>query len=154
MRIICNDKDLALLELHGAITPKQLLVLRDNLAQNLSWICEAVPNEVSLDNHGPIFLLEPGDNTRGMTPAGIPSHIGGLLGVIPEYVDEVNLDNKVYWKALVVLGNSYAPTYWVPLGMDPEVDQHLAKYLEPASDCPKSPSNKQLHKDEADVNWI
>ena len=138
MRIICTNNDLELLKQHNALTPSQLLVLKDNLAQNLSWICEAVPNQVSLEDHGPIFLLEPGDNPKGMAPAGIPSHIGGLLGVIPEYVEEVNLDGKTFWKALVVLGNSYAPTYWVPIGMDPEVDQHLAKYLDETTASPTS----------------
>jgi len=137
MRIICNDQDLKLLELHRAITPNLLLFLRDDLAQNLSWICEAVPNEVSLDDHGPIFLLELGDNPRGMAPAGIPSRIGGLLGLIPEYVEEVNLDDNMFWKALVVIGNSYAPTYWIPVGMDPELDQHLSKYLDPKSEPSK-----------------
>jgi len=92
---------------------------------------------VSLDDHGPIFLLEPGDNTRGMAPAGFPSRIGGLLGMIPEYAEEVNLDGILFWKALVVIGNSYAPTYWIPLGMDPELDQHLKKYLEPIPEQPK-----------------
>ena len=138
MRIICTDKDLQLLEQHNALTPNVLLFLKGNLAQNLSWICEAVPDQVSLEDHGPIFLLEPGDNTRGMAPAGIPSHIGGLLGVIPECVEEVNVDSKIFWKALVVLGNSYAPTYWIPVGMDPEVDQHLAKYLDETTASPTS----------------
>ena len=138
MRIICTDKDLQVLEQYNALPPGQLSALQNNLAQSLSWICEAVPNEVSLEDHGPIFLLEPGDNTRGMAPAGIPSRIGGLLGVIPEYVEEVKLDGKPFWKALVVLGNSYAPTYWVPVGMDPEVDQHLAKYLDETTASPTS----------------
>ena len=138
MRIICKDKDLELLEQHKSLPPNQLAALRTNLTQNLSWICEAVPKEVSLDDHGPIFLLEPGDNTRGMAPAGIPSHIGGLLGLIPEYVEEVNLDGKIFWKALVVLGNSYAPTYWIPVGMDPELDQHLAKCLDETTASPTS----------------
>jgi|GEM_PF-1203079 len=137
MRIICNDKDLTLLELHCAMSPNQLWVLRANLEQSLSLICEALPNEVSLEDHGPIFFLEPGDNTRGMVLAGIPSRIGGLLGVIPEYVEEVTIDSKIYWKVLVVIGNSYAPTYWIPVGMDPELDQHLSKYLDQNSEQSK-----------------
>lgn len=152
MRIMCTDKDLDLLEQHNAITRNLLLTLRNNLAQNLSWVCEAAPNEVSLDDHGPIFLLEPGDNTRGLAPAGIPSHIGGLLGVIPEYVEEVNLDGEIFWKALVVLGNSYAPTYWIPVGMDPELDQHLIKYLDPISEQPKSPLEIQPNGEDSDVD--
>ncbi|KAF0194363.1 MAG: Uncharacterized protein FD169_1832 [Bacillota bacterium] len=154
MRIICTYRDIEVLEQHNALPTIQLLALRGNLTQNLSWICESVTDEVNLEDHGPIFLLEPGDNTRGMAPAGIPSHIGGLLGVIPEYVEEVTLDSKIFWKVLVVLGNSYAPTYWIPVGMDPELDQHLNKYLDPISEQPKSPLEIQPDEEDFDADWI
>lgn len=154
MRIVCTDKDLKLLEQHNALHPSQLSALRNNLAQNLSWICEAILDEMSLEDHGPIFLLEPGDNTRGMAPAGLPVRIGGLLGVIPEYVEEVELDSTLFWKALVVLTNGYAPTYWVPVGMDPEVDQHLANYLDPKRERPSHRPKKLPDEDDSDVDWI
>jgi len=114
------------------------------LAEYLKLIGTTITGFTGLEDHGPIIVIEPGDNPRGLALAGLPSGIGGIFGVIPEHVEQVLLECNYFWSVLVVLTNGYAPTYWIPVGMDEEVDRHLTKYL----DSDKPPRKPTLQTEE------
>jgi len=152
MRTISTFADIHLLEEHRALSPDLLQFLANYLAEALNLFTEALGNqESSLADHGPIFVLEPGDSTRNLFLAGLYPHFRGLAGLTPEIVEVIQVDTHSYWSVVVILNDSYTPTYWVPMGLDEEVDRHLAKYLDHEK-SPRKPTRHTLEEQEPD--WI
>ena len=72
MRTICTNDDLNLLQEHQALTHDLLEALRENLVQNIAYLLELEPDEEeSLEDHGPIFVLERGDNLKSIPAANL-----------------------------------------------------------------------------------
>lgn len=127
MRTICTNDDLNLLQEHQALTHDLLEALRENLVQNIAYLLELEPDEEeSLEDHGPIFVLERGDNLKSIPAANLQARRGGLIKVIPEYVEEITLPCEEYWKALIIYNDSYAPTFWIPKGLESMADEQFA----------------------------
>ncbi|TXK75425.1 hypothetical protein [Paenibacillus sp. N3.4] len=79
-----------------------------------------------LDQHGPIVLLEAGDNLYDLECVGLSRENCGLLGSMPEYVETLQLDNMTVYKIVVMYTNDFIMTFFTQQGIhDKEIEQWL-----------------------------
>lgn len=82
----------------------------------------------TLDHHGPIILLEPGDNLHDLSFIGLSREDGGLLGCTPEYVQAIELPDQTGTAYMigVAYNNSYMTTFFTIAGSH---DETIEKWL-------------------------
>lgn len=83
--------------------------------------------EFRLDHNGYIVVLEAGDNVRDLGNVGLNHDEGGLLGSYPEYVEMIDLEQKLKaYKIVILYNNDYLMTFFTQSRVhDKEVEQWL-----------------------------
>lgn len=71
----------------------------------------------NLEDYGFIIILEQSDDVRNLSEVGLNPCDSGLLGCNPEVVEVVRLDNKEYYRFVVVYNNTFAVTFYSAVGI-------------------------------------
>lgn len=94
---------------------------------------ETSKEEFSLEDYGPIIILEPEkDDCRNLSDVGLNEDEEGILGVMPEYVNEVDLNkNEGYFQFLVLCNNEYGNIFYFPKHYkdDAEITDFLKSHI-------------------------
>lgn len=70
----------------------------------------------SLQKHGYIVILEPGDNLYDLSIVGLSQEDAGLLGSRPEYVEAIVLDGLTLYEIVVMYTDDYLITFFTVAG--------------------------------------
>ena len=87
----------------------------------------------TLDLYGYMVVLEKGDNLRDLTVVGLSRENGGLLGSLPEFVEQCQSGTDTWYKVVVIYTNEYAMAFYVPaqaVDDDPEIQSWLKENAE------------------------
>lgn len=109
MRVIKTLGDIGLLRAAGTIEPQLLDEAAGMLAEIHGGLEEAASlEEFSLKDHGPIVILESGDNLRDLEEIGLNACDDGLLGAVPEWASLLELPGGLRaFSATIALSNSF-----------------------------------------------
>lgn len=132
MRIINTLADITLLEKTNTLPQDYLNLIRQHFKDLMDFNCDGeTEEEFTLEQCGPIIVLEPGDNVKDLSIVGLNSREKGLLGTVPETVEQIDLDGSLIWKVLIVYNDSYVPTFFLRSGaFGEEVEEFLTKEME------------------------
>lgn len=111
MRIIKTLKDIELLKEKSGIDKEILNEIEEhfkNIYRNIGEAEGIDINEFSLQDCGIIVYLEAGDNVRDMEEIGLNPEDGGLLGAIPEWIDEKPIGDDTLITVCILCNNEYA----------------------------------------------
>ena len=125
MRVIKRKSDVDLLARVNGISPGLATHLKEYLDSLQSQLEEMEPNtyEVAKDV-GYIVILEPGDNVMDLDYIGLNPADKGLLGCIPEWIEQATFDGQVYYRICVLLGDSFGLTIYSRKGsLEQEIEQ-------------------------------
>lgn len=79
-----------------------------------------------LDQHGPVVLLEAGDDLRSLNFAGLDSEGGEFLRRAVEFVEKLNLGEVQAYRLAAILDNDFVVTIFTLAGThDEEAEQWL-----------------------------
>lgn len=109
MRIIKTMKDIELLK-KASTVDKQILQEIEKDFRNIYYNLEigVMLEGFSLVDTGIMVLLESGDNVADLEEIGLNIEDHGLLGAIPEFIDEQKLVNCTLITACILCNNEYA----------------------------------------------
>ncbi|AWI03122.1 hypothetical protein [Clostridium drakei] len=128
MFVIQTKQDLDVLKKANVINQKYMEVVEKqfmNLYKNLGE--EGILlNEFSLTDEGEIILLEIGDNLRNLSVIGLDP-TGGLLEVIPEFINEIEIEESILYEVIIAYNNQFAITLYVPAAI---VDKEIMEWIE------------------------
>ncbi len=132
MRIINTLADITLLEKTNTLPKDYLNLIRQHFKDLMEFNCDGeTEEEFTLEQCGPIIVLEPGDNVKDLSIVGLNSAERGLLGTVPETVERIDLDGSSIWKVLIVYNDSYVPTFFLESGaFGEEVEEFLTEEME------------------------
>lgn len=127
MNIIKTLADLRALALSGAVSPamaeyfaKELALLRDSLEPEIPL------ERFSLDVHGPIALLAPGEES--LASIGVR---GTVRDLIPEWVSRKAIGVVEWFAVFVLADNDHMLQIYVPrAGLVPDLEEWLAEQAE------------------------
>lgn len=120
MRIIKTMKDIKLLREAEAVNEGILEEIEEHfkhIYKNLGEDEGAALEEFSLVDSGIIVLLEAGDNVADLEEIGFNPEDGGLLGVIPEWINEQKLEDCTLITACILCNNEYALSIFLERGI-------------------------------------
>ncbi|MBO9600233.1 MAG: hypothetical protein J7559_20750 [Cohnella sp.] len=84
-----------------------------------------------LDQHGPIVLLEAGDDIRSLNLAGLGSESDEVLRSAVEFVEKLDLGEVQAYRLAALLDNDFVVTFFTQAGAhDEEVEQWLKDQAE------------------------
>lgn len=113
MRIIQTLADIKCLGKADVFNDAFIHYLEDLLCKLHQELSVGEPIETfSLNPHGPIIILEKGDNLMDLSAVGLDSKGGGLTGTVPEFIENINLLDLNMFRALVIYNNSYAVSFF------------------------------------------
>ena len=131
MKIIKNKQDLDLLSEAKALGSEMSQHLQDFLVELQADLDVPEPGVYTTEDCGHIVLLEAGDNVRDLSNVGLNPEDQGLLGCTPEWIDPITLDDKDYYKLLVLYNDCFGVIFYTAVGShDQEVEQWLQGALE------------------------
>ncbi|NMM65126.1 hypothetical protein HBE96_21310 [Clostridium sp. P21] len=117
MRIIKTIKDIELLKEATVVDAGILGEIDKHFKHIYNNLGEGIPiEEFSLVDSGIIVLLEAGDNVADLEEIGLNSEDGGLLGVIPEWINEQKLADCTLITACILCNNEYALSIFLERG--------------------------------------
>ena len=94
----------------------------DDLAKELD---EFSPGS-SVEDHGFVVLLEPGNPVIDLAKVGINLDADGVLGCNPESIEKITLDGNEYYRLLELYNDSYRVLFFSKVGIhDSEVEAWL-----------------------------
>lgn len=111
MRIIKALNDIKLLKEKSTVSKKILNEMEEhfkNIHENIGKSDGIDINEFSLQDYGIIVYLEAGDNVRDLEEIGLNPEEGGLIGAVPEWIDEKPLKDGTLVTACILYNNEYA----------------------------------------------
>ena len=109
MRIIKTMKDVELIKEASAVRKEILQEIEEHFKHIYKNLGEEITlEEFSLVDSGIIVLLEPGDNIEDLAEIGLNPGDKGLIGAIPEWVEEHKLDDCTLITACILCNNEYA----------------------------------------------
>ena len=129
MRVIKSEEDIHLLKKHEVLEEEHLKEVEEYFEQLYQALGRGEAyEEFRLDwPEGFIVFVEEGDNLRDLSTVGLNFGDGGLLGSMPEYVEEIKMEGSNLYKVSVLLDNECVMTYYVKKGhLDEEVEGWLA----------------------------
>lgn len=131
MRIINTLADITLLEKTNTLPQDYLSLISQHFQDLMDFnLDDETEEEFTLEQCGPIIVLEPGDNVKDLSIVGLNSTEKGLLGTVPESVQRIDLDGSSIWQVLIIYNDSYAPTFFLRSGaFGEEVEQFLANEM-------------------------
>lgn len=114
MYIINTLLDISTLEQKAVIGIELSKYLKNNIKTIYSnTSTEKTLEKFALDSIGKIVLLEPKDNLHELSELNL-HYTNGLLGTVPEYVDEKTLDGKQYYCFVVLCNDEYGYSMIAP----------------------------------------
>jgi hypothetical protein len=109
MRIIKTIKDIKLLRELSTVQVEIIEEIELHFKNIYSNLGEGIPIEdFSLVDTGIIVLLEPGDNVTDLSEIGLNPDDNGIIGAIPEWIDEQELSDCTLITACILCNNEYA----------------------------------------------
>ncbi|MEK3688270.1 hypothetical protein [Paenibacillus sp. FSL R10-2736] len=130
MRFISTQLDITILSSCSSLMSHQSF-LQNYFNQLREAIGDTQDTLFTLDRHGPIIILEAGDNLFDLSFVGLRREDRGLLGSMPEYVEVYNLGDIQIYKIVVMHTNDYMVTFFTQVGIhDEEVEQWLKEMAE------------------------
>jgi len=110
-------KDIVLLKDEAEVKKGVLTEIEEHFKHIFNNIGEGtVIEEFSLTDSGIIVLLEPGDNIEDLAEIGLNTEDKGLLGAIPEWVEEQKIENCTLITACILCNNEYALSIFLESG--------------------------------------
>jgi len=162
MRVVNRLRDIRELEVASTVTGPLAGYLRGLLLQ-LHGVFGggAAAEEFSLEEVGPLVLLEEGDCAESLREVG-PHGTGGLPGLCPEFVERLDLGGTRYYKLGVMTNNEYLVHVFMRAdGQDPAtlewLEQESTAFEETVEqDAPEAPEclgvDYRLVWDEAELH--
>lgn len=120
MRIIQTQQDLTSLHF-SSLTPPLLSHIERYFDQLKDMHGDIEDTIFSLQKHGYIVILEPGDNLYDLSIVGLNSEDAGLLGSSPEYVESIDLNGLTLYKIVVMYTDDYLMTFFTIAGWHDDV---------------------------------
>lgn len=109
MRIVKTMKDIELLKGSLAVNEEIMKDIEEHFRHIYKNLGEEVTlEEFSLAEGGIIVLLEAGDNIADLEEIGLNAEDNGLLGAIPEWINEKVITEGTLIYACIVCNNEYA----------------------------------------------
>ena len=133
MRVIKSEEDLHLLEKHEVLEEEYLKEVEEYFEQLFQALGRGEAyEEFRLDwPEGFIVILEKGDNLKDLSTVGLNSEDDGILGCMPEYVEEIELENLKLYKISVLMDNECMMTYYIKANvLDPRVENWIFERVE------------------------
>lgn len=130
MYIIQTKQDLNILEKSKVMEEDFIKLLKDKFNSLYENLSEGTPlNEFSLEDKGYIVILHEGDNIRNLSTVGLNPN-GGLISVIPEFINEIILNKFKIYEVIVVYNNEFCMTFYMldKLINDDEVKKWIEEY--------------------------
>lgn len=103
MRIIKTQKDFDTLCRESALSAALLDQIEGYFQQLRDELEDEVESEFCLESHGYIVVLEVRDNVRDLGNVSLSREDGGLLGIRPEYVEMLDLGERLQAYKIAVL---------------------------------------------------
>ncbi|WP_342563626.1 hypothetical protein NST84_29905 [Paenibacillus sp. FSL R7-0345] len=119
MRIIQTQQDLTSLH-SSSLTPPLLSHIERYFNQLKEMHGDTEDTVFSLQKHGYIVILEPGDNLYDLSIVGLNRENAGLLGSRPEYVEAIGLNGLMLYKIVVMYTDEYLMTFFTLAGWHDE----------------------------------
>lgn len=117
MRIIKMLKDIKLLREASEVKDSILEEMEDQFNHIYENLGEELPiEEFSLRDSGIIVLLESGDNITDLEEVGLSPDDRGLIGAVPEWVDEQVLSDCKLINACIPCNNEYVLSIFLERG--------------------------------------
>lgn len=126
MLVIRNQRDLIRLLDDEKLDNELEANIYDYLELLQEELDEFAPGEFKVEDTGQVVILEAGDDVRDLAAIGLNKEDRGILGAIPEWMDQVCLDGISYYRFLVIYNDSFGTTFYCPAGVfDEEVERWL-----------------------------
>lgn len=133
MRIIKKLHDIELLRKGQSISKEILEEMEDhfkNIYKNLGEAEGFDIKEFSLKDSGIIVYLESGDNIKDLEEIGLDPEDNGLLGAIPEWVEEQSLEDCTLITVCILCNNEYALSiFFRHNAFESELESWLNEYI-------------------------
>lgn len=120
MRTIQTQQDLTSLS-SSTLNPPVLSLIERYFSQLKEMHGDTEDTLFSLQKHGYIVILEPGDNLYDLSIVGLNPEDAGLLGSSPEYVEAINLNGLTLYKIVVLYTDDYLMTFFTLAGWHDDV---------------------------------
>lgn len=120
MRIIQTQQDLNSLR-SANLSPPLLAHIEHYFSQLKEMHGDTEDTLFSLQKHGYIVILEPGDNLYDLSIVGLNREDAGLLGSKPEYVEAIDLEGLTLYKIVVMYTDDYLMTFFTLAGWHDDV---------------------------------
>ncbi|MEK3900059.1 hypothetical protein [Paenibacillus sp. FSL R7-0179] len=120
MRTIQTQQDLTSLS-SSTLNPPLLSHIEHYFSQLKEIHGDTEDTLFSLQKHGYIVILEPGDNLYDLSIVGLNPEDAGLLGSSPEYVEAINLNGLTLYKIVVMYTDDYLMTFFTLAGWHDDV---------------------------------
>lgn len=133
MRIIKKLHDIELLKKGQAVSKEILEEMEEhfkNIYKNLGEPEGIDIEEFSLRGCGIMVYLEAGDNITDLEEIGLNPEDDGLLGSVPEWIDEQILDDCTLITVCILYNNEYALSIFFKYdAFDSEIENWLNEYI-------------------------
>lgn len=127
MKLIKDYGDVTRLRQSEVLGPELTQHLKQYLTDLQSDFDKMSPGAYTMEDVGQIVLLERGDNARDLTKLRLSI---SLIDFVPEWFEVVTLDGIVYYRFLVLLGDSFGIVFYSPSGIhNGEVEEWLVARL-------------------------
>lgn len=120
MRIIKTQQDLTFLH-SSSLNPSLLSHIEHYFSQLKGMHGDTEDTPFSLQKHGYIVIMEPGDNLYDLGIVGLNLEDAGLLGSRPEYVEAINLNGLTLYKIVIMYTDDYLMTFFTLAGWHDDV---------------------------------
>ena len=85
--------------------------------------------EFSLEEFGPLYVLQKTDNLRDLSEVGFNACDNGIFGDVPEEVSLIQAPDFSFYEVQIAFNNSFLPHFYLPVGQFEEVYPELQDYL-------------------------
>ncbi len=86
----------------------------------------------SLEESGPFYILQSGDDLHSLESAGLNSCDDGMFGAIPEEIRKLRLDSATWYEIAITYNNDYLAYFYLnPENFKPDsqsLNQFIIKY--------------------------
>lgn len=132
MQIINKLSDLTALKAQKALHFEDILpeVEQDFYRYHQSFSPFDPIDEFSLEEYGPIVILQPGDDLHDLREIGFSPDHDGLFGSHPEFATRLRTTDQTIFKVFILSDNEYITTLFVPKNLDPLLEEWIEIYLD------------------------
>jgi len=128
MRTIYTRQDIEDLRRDGSVPAALTEHITGFFRQLEAELADDEESAFRLDQHGPIVLLEMGDDLRSLNFAGLSCESGEFFRRAVEFVEKLDLGEVQAYRLAAMLDNDFVVTIFTLTGThDEEVDQWLSE---------------------------